>query len=238
MLYPCVSVPQMVDDFESYRDKLRRKRTILARPRGDQISVPATAGSRYFADGQRRIVTRLKRRLGRAWQCGGVLVTLTYDPKRISKVQAWQGVGEHRRELVNKLWLWRRRHGYGKRPLGFLAVLEVQPGTGYPHVHLVFPNVRWLIGAQELARLWGHGYTDVRLRDFVSPTAYVCKYIAKMRAWTDESLAYLHNFRVRLYSVGRRYFLPVPRVYSPWFFVAQVIAPPQPVVCRVRLDTT
>ena len=238
MIYPCVTVPQLVGDFESYRDKLCRKRTILARPSGGQISIPGTASSRYFPDGQKYIIRRIRQRLGRAWSCGGVLVTLTYDPKRISKVDAWRKVGEHRRELVNKLWLYRRRHGLGRRPLGYLAVLEVQPGTGYPHVHLVFPNVRWLVGAPILTWLWGHGFTDVRLRDAVSPTNYVCKYLSKMSGWSVESLAYLHNFGVRMYSIGRRYFLPKPKQYSPWFFVAQIVGPPQPIVSGTCPDTT
>lgn len=230
MIYPAVTIPQLVRDFDSYRSKVALKTSVLSRPDGTQIHVPATAGSRYFPDGQRRLVQRIKRRLGVSWTQGGVLLTLTYDPKRISKVDAWRSVGAHRREFVNKLWLFRRRHKMGKRPLGFLAVLEVQPGTGYPHIHMVFPGVRWLAGYADLERLWSHGFTDVRLRDSIGPTNYICKYLGKMSGWAAEYLAYLHTFAIRMYSVGRRYFLPRPfvvvgvrRVYlpvSPWFFVA------------------
>lgn len=230
-LYPCATLPQMVGDFESYRVKVRLRHTILSRPGGPQIVVSGTSASRYFPDGQSRLIQRIRQRLGSAWTQGGVLVTLTYDPKRISRVDAWCSVGAHRRAFVNKLWLFRRRGGMGKRPLGFLSVLEVQSRTGYPHVHMVFPGIRWLAGYADIARLWSHGFTDVCLRDSMGPTNYICKYIGKMSGWADEYLAYLHTFAVRMYSVGRRYFLPRPfvlvgsrKVYlpvSPWFFVAQ-----------------
>ena len=200
------------------------------------LILPGTSGSRYFPDGQRRMIQRIKRRLGTSWTQGGVLLTLTYDPKLISKVDAWKSVGAHRREFVNRLWQYRDRHKLGKRPLGYLSVLEVQPATGYPHVHMVFPGIRWLAGYAVISQLWGRGYTDVCLKDNLGPTNYICKYLSKMEHWKAEYLAYLHNFGVRMYSVGRRYFLPRPfviyysrKVYlpiSPWFFVAQYTTAP------------
>jgi hypothetical protein len=232
VLYPAATLGQLVGDFESYRDTLRSKTTILGRASGERLFVPATSGSRYFADGQKRIQNRLRKRLGAAWSQGGVLVTLTYDPKLTSRVSAWAAVGKDRREFTNKLWLFRRRHKMGKRPLGYLSVLEVQPGTGYPHVHMIFPGIRWLAPYDAITACWGHGHTDVRLKDNMGPTNYLCKYIAKMEHWQPEFLAYLHTFGVRMYSVGTRYFLPRPfvvcrsgrQVYlpvSPWFYVAQ-----------------
>lgn len=231
MKYPIATLPQMVGDFETYRGTLCRKFTVLARASGERLVLPATSASRYFPDGQRRMIQRIKRRLGTSWTQGGVLVTLTYDPKLISKVDAWRSVGAHRREFTNKLWQFRARHKLGQRPLGFLSVLEVQPSTGYPHVHMVFPGIRWLAGYEVVSRLWAHGYTDVRLRDSMGPTNYICKYLSKMESWSPEILAYLHNFGVRMYSCGRRYFLPRPFVIcysrkvclpvSPWFYVAQ-----------------
>ena len=233
LLYPAVTVPQLVADFESYRDEVRAKHTVLARPGGSQIVVPATSGSRYFPDGQKRMVQRIRRRLGTAWTQSGVLLTLTYDPKLISCIDAWRSVGRHRREFVNRLWQFRGRHRLGRKPLGFLSVLEVQPSTGYPHVHMVFPGIRWLAGHADVNRIWGRGFTDVRLRDSMGPANYICKYLSKMSGWAAEYLAYLHTFAIRMYSVGRRYFLPRPfllvgsrKVYlpvSPWFFVAQYV---------------
>jgi hypothetical protein len=231
VLYPTVTVPQLVRDFEAYCDPIRRKTTLLARPSGEQVTVPATSGSRYFPDGQRRIVKRLRARLGSSWSQAGVLVTLTYDPKLISCVDAWRSVGKHRRQFCNRLWLYRKRHDMGNKPLGYLSVLEVQPSTGYPHVHMVLPGIRWLAPCEAVTMLWCHGYTDVRLCDSVGPTNYICKYLSKMSGWSQEHLAYLHTFAIRMYSVGLRYSLPRPfvlsrgrKVYlpvSPWFFVAQ-----------------
>lgn len=234
MLYPTVTIDQMVGDFESYQAKVRSKTTMLSRASGEQITIPATSGSRYFPDGQRRMVKRLRKRLGSSWSQAGVMVTLTYDPKLISKVDAWRSVGKHRREFCNRLWLYRKRHRMGNKPLGYLSVLEVQPSTGYPHVHMVLPGVRWLAPWDAVTMLWGRGHTDVRLCDSVGPTNYICKYLSKMSGWSQEHLAYLHTFGVRMYSVGLRYSLPRPfvvsrgrKVYlpvSPWFFVAQYTA--------------
>jgi hypothetical protein len=229
-LYPVVTVPQMVSDFEVYRKVVSCRRSILARPAGDSIVVSGVSSSRYFPQGQKRMMQRIKRRLGTSWTQNGILLTLTYDPKLITRADAWRLVGVHRREFANKLWLHRRRAGLGRKPLGYLSVLEVQPSTGYPHVHMVLPGVRWLSSYADITRLWGHGMTDVRFRDSVGPVNYICKYLGKMSGWASEYLAYLHTFAVRMYSVGTRYFLPSPfivvgtrKLYlpiSPWFFVA------------------
>jgi len=75
----------------------------------------------------------------------------------------------------------------------FLAVLEVQPSTGYPHVHLMFPYLKWLAPIAWMTEQWGQAENsvDYQVKDSMSPVSYVCKYISKLEGWSDLALSYL-----------------------------------------------
>lgn len=200
----------MVGRFLERMDVLADRRVILHH-RTDAARyrvVRPSDDSRYFPRGRRRIQARLRRRLGRWYNCPGILLTLTFDPKRISQPQAWRRVGQLRRQFLNRLNLWRRRHGYERRSLACVSVLENMTGTGYPHVHVVFPQLRYLAPCEVVTDLWGWGITDVRYCGAMSPVAYICKYVSKLDGWDDLQLAYLQMYHTRLYSVSQRYLLP------------------------------
>ncbi len=88
--------------------------------------------------------------------------------------------------------------------------MEVQSGTGYPHVHLVFPYLKWLAPIAWMTEQWGQAENsvDYKIKDSMSPVSYVCKYISKLEGWSDLALSYLWVNRTRLYSMSRDYVLP------------------------------
>ena len=53
--------------------------------------MPVKCHSRYFNDGRLYISRKIKRRLGKFEKIPGLMETLTYDTKRISKQEAWGG---------------------------------------------------------------------------------------------------------------------------------------------------
>jgi hypothetical protein len=196
--------------FKYYRQQLKEKR-VLVENRIDRktakIIKPADA-SRYFPTGRKRIKARIFKRLGKWFNCPGLLLSLTFDPKKICRYDAWQLVGLFRREFIARVNRWRIRHGMPKAK--FLAVIEAQKGTGYPHVHLVFPHLRWLAPLDFLTKTWGQATNsvDVKTKDSMSPVSYVCKYISKLEGWSELALSYLWVNRTRLYSLSRDYVLP------------------------------
>jgi len=149
---------------------------------------PADA-SRYFPNGRRRIKGKIFKRMGKWFNCPGLLLTLTFDPSKISRTDAWRQVGLLRREFMNRVNRWRRRAGMPKAK--FISVLEAQSGTGYPHVHLVFPYLKFLAPLAFMTETWGQAENsvDYNVRDSMSPVSYVCKYISKLgRVHTNSDL--------------------------------------------------
>lgn len=197
--------------FREYRQQLAQKRVIVSNLVNDQLAkiVSPCDSSRYFEMGRKKIRAKIFKRLGRWFNCPGVLVTLTFDPKKITREQAWAEVGKRRSEFLNRVNRWRKRAGYSKARS--LAVLEVQTlHTGYPHVHIVFPYLRWLAPIGFMSVTWGMGVNavDVKMRNSLSPVTYITKYVVKMGSWDDLSLSYMWLNRTRLYSLARDYSLP------------------------------
>ena len=198
------------EDFLDYRDKLSDNRGLLVHvlTPGRARIIRAADQSRYFPVGRKRIKARIYKKLGRWRNCPGILVTLTCDPKCLSREQAWALIGCLRSEWINKVNRYRRRHKLEKAK--YLAVIEEQPGTGYPHVHLVFPYLRYLAPVGVLNDLWGMAPNSVNLKacDNLAPAAYVVKYVAKMEGWSDLAQSYLWAKKLRLYSLSQDYVLP------------------------------
>jgi len=93
----------------------------------------------------------------------------------------------------------------------YLSVIEEQPEkTRYPHVHLVFPYLKWLAPLGFLTEIWGQASNsvDIKIKDSMSPVSYVCKYISKLEGWSDLALSYIWTNRSRLYSMSRDYIIP------------------------------
>jgi hypothetical protein len=196
--------------FRDYRSSLAEKRVLvvnLADSSVIKVVKPADA-SRYFDGGRKRMKAKIFRRLGRWFNCPGLLLSATFDPKKITCDEAWRQVGLLRREFINRINRWRLRHGFTKAK--FIAVLEVQKQTGYPHIHLVFSYLRYLAPVGWLVEQWGQApnSVDIKVKDSLSPVSYVCKYITKLDGWSDEALAQIWDNGTRLYSMSRDYYLP------------------------------
>ena len=208
------------DRFETYRSTLAEKRVIVRNRLVEtrhKVLRPAD-DSRYFKEGRRRLMAMLRRRLAGWFDSKGLLLTLTFDPKKIDLDEAWRKVGSLRRAFMNRVNLWRKRHGM-PRALSFLSVLEEQPATGYPHIHMVFPGLSWLAPGRYLWDTWGIGGVDVQARwRGCNPVGYACKYILKMSGWSTLSMALCQMYRTRLYSVSHDY-LAEPVRLPEWVFL-------------------
>lgn len=205
-----VGEDKQTNKFLDYKAGLEDKR-VLVENRLDakqyKLVKPSNA-SRYFPGGRKRIKGKIYKRLGRWFNCPGYLLSLTFDPSKISRTEAWKQVGVLRREFMNRVNRWRRRNGYSKAKC--IPVLEVQPATGYPHIHIVFPYLKYLAPVEWMREQWGQADNSVnfQVKNSVSPVSYVCKYISKLEGWSDVALSYIWMNRTRLYSMSRDYVLP------------------------------
>jgi hypothetical protein len=111
---------------------------------------------------------------------------------------------------------YRRRRGW--RRLQYLWIVEVQPGTGYPHVHIFFPNLRWLAPLEIINSNWRQGRANLESpkRLNVNCAGYISKYLRKMRGWLDLHLALLWTGKCRMYSFSRSFSARVETGGSEW----------------------
>jgi len=201
---------KQASSFLDYTSNLADKRVLVYNLADNALAkvIKPQDASRYFPGGRKRIKSKIYKRLGRWFNCPGYLLSLTFDPGRISRTDAWKQVGALRREFMNRVNRWRKRHGYSKAKC--IPVLEVQPATGYPHIHIVFPYLRYLAPVEWMREQWGQAENSInfQVKNSVSPVSYVCKYISKLEGWSDVALSYIWINRTRLYSMSRDYVLP------------------------------
>ncbi len=160
--------------------------------------------SRYHAEGRKRLQRRVLNAWG-DWPRNYVILTLTYDPARISREDAWANCTSETSRLLDNAWVYRKRHGQGGKPRPYLWVLEEQPGTGYPHIHMLICDT-WFAPKKKIAAWWGHGRTQVEKGKSAGADAalYVAKYVGKLKGWTDNALAHIWAHRSRIFGVSQQ----------------------------------
>lgn len=210
---------QNAADYSQYVKSLRTTYTLLGSVNDPQTAIllPRSAGSRYFTPGRKMIQRNIRTRLGRRWHAKGVLLTLTYDPKTTSRPAAWANFNLHFRTLMDTLNTRRRRAG--SPALKYLWVLENQKGTGYPHLHIFFPSLYWLVDVADLRELWTYGRAECRFKDGINVAGYICKYISKLDGWNAWSFTFIWKLRKRLYGYSKVYTLPQPAQLQPAEYV-------------------
>ncbi len=205
-------------DFLEYKGRIGRTHVILSRR--DEPStlkvMPVKCRCRYFDDGRLHLSWKIKKRLGKFEKVPGLMETLTYDPKKIGKREAWASFGKDTRRFLNSVNQYRKRRRW--RRLHYLWVVEVQKETGYPHVHIFFPNLRWLAPLNIINGNWRQGRSNIespkKIR--VNCAAYISKYLRKMSGWLDLHLALLWSGRCRMYGFSRGFSSMNERQESEW----------------------
>lgn len=214
-----------VEAFREYRSNLADKVVIVQNLADKSLArvIHQADSSRYFPEGRRRIRAKISRRMGKWQSCHGLMLTFTFDPKLISKDDAWREVGKRGSGTMDAVNMWRVRLGMPR--VRGIRVLEVQKQTGYPHLHYVFPKLKWLCPIELVTRLWSQAVNsvDISYKDSFSPVGYVCKYVSKLEGWSDDALAEIWINRTRLYSMSRDYYLVADERRLPeWSMVRTV----------------
>ncbi len=205
-------------DFMVYKGRIGRTNIIL-QEKNIPISLkimPVSARSRYFDDGRLYMSRKIRSRLGKYEKVPGLMQTLTYDPKKLGKREAWASFGKDTRRFINAVNQYRKRRGW--RRLHYLWVVEVQHGTGYSHVHIFFPNLKWIAPLSIINGNWRHGRANIESpkKIKVNCAAYISKYLRKMQGWSDLHLALLWSGRCRMYGFSRGFSTKQEKKESEW----------------------
>ena len=205
-------------DFLLYKGRIGRTNIVLNKK--DNASVmkimPASCKSRYFEDGRIYMSRKIRKRLKKYEKVPGLMLTVTYDPKKIGKKEAWSRFGKDIRRFLNAINQYRKRRGWPR--LQYLWVVEVQRGTGYPHVHIFFPNLRWLAPIKIINGNWRQGRANIESskKIKINCAAYISKYLRKMRGWSDLHLALLWIGKCRMYGFSRGFSARNEKRESEW----------------------
>jgi len=207
---------EICDEWVGHMEYLKSKKFALVNHTEKAVKVKlAIWSSRYHVNGQTKQKIHIKKALGHYYFKFGVMVTLTFDPKKITKIGAWSDLGYKVRGFLDKINKWRESRGLLKIK-GFLHVNEDQPGSGYPAPHIVFPGLKYLAPHDVVAKLWGNGFIKVNVGGSVNPAKYACKYITKMEG-KDSMMAMMWFFNIRTYTFSRVFkYRGEDRVSNEW----------------------
>ncbi|MFC1861320.1 hypothetical protein ACFLYL_03495, partial [Chloroflexota bacterium] len=130
--------------------------------------------------------------------------------------EAWASFGPDTRIFINAVNQYRKRRGW--RRLHYLWIVEVQKGTGYPHVHTFFPKLKWIAPLSIINGNWRHGRANIESpkKITVNCAAYISKYLRKMQGWSDTHLALLRRGKCRMYGFSRGFSIKVEKKESEW----------------------
>ncbi|MGA2463581.1 MAG: hypothetical protein ABSH06_04420 [Thermodesulfobacteriota bacterium] len=162
--------------------------------------------TRYSCSGQIRIKSKIKKRLGHYYFHKAVMLTLTFNPSLVSRLDAWGIVGKEIRRVENDINQHRKRKGI-RKAAAYMEVKECGE-NGYPHVHLVYPGLKYLADQEVIRKLWGQGHIKVNYGGSFKPASYACKYISKMGV-NDVGLMFMWWHKIKLYTFSRAFeYLP------------------------------
>ena len=210
-----------VIEFREYRAELAEKVIVMRNVEDPTLGViiRPSDSSRYFEGGRKKAKRNIRKRFGKNYSMAGVFVTLTYDHERFKRWGAWERVNKDITRLKHSILM--RYNRAGRKAPTYILVIEEQKKTGYPHVHIFYPGLKYLIDKELLQSYWNVGRARVEYADNVNIGGYVCKYVSKMAGWSEEALAFMWKKKRRMYSYSRCYRLPLEeKKPGEWVFIA------------------
>jgi len=202
-------IREIQKDYKAYIENLKEE-VILLRDYEDSsvgVALFPYSFSRYSKAGQKKIARSLQARFPA--NTDGIFLTLTFDPKRFSMLDAYQTVTKRLSEFISKVKTYAQREVEkqikntgikAKAKIEYIWTIEVQTKkTGYPHIHIFFPNLNHLLPYKKIEKLWGAGYVFVKYLQGVRIGEYMSKYLTKGQG-LEWGLPFIWRFKLRMYG--------------------------------------
>jgi len=202
-------IEEIQKDYKAYIENLKEE-VILLRDYEDSsvgVALFPYSFSRYSKAGQKKIARSLQARFPA--NTDGIFLTLTFDPKRFTMLDAYQTVTKRLSEFISKVKIYAQREVEkqvkntgikAKAKIEYIWTIEVQTKkTGYPHIHIFFPNLNHLLPYKKIEKLWGAGFVFVKYLQGVQIGAYMSKYLTKGQG-LEWGLPFIWRFKLRMYG--------------------------------------
>lgn len=183
-----------LNKFLNKRSQQRKVNVFCLDPSGQLKAVNVGKFSRYQPEGRQQASINIANRLtlrnseGKALKRRGVMLTVTYDPKRTCVFDAWKNYGKHLRKLLDCINSKRRRVKLPK--LSYFWVVEPHKEAWrydwglkksvidnslppYPHIHIFFPDVMWVEHFSTLEKWWGRGWVGFESKETKAKKKYI-----------------------------------------------------------------
>ena len=204
-------IKEIQRDYKTYIDDLKDQVVLLREYEdpGSAVALFPYSLSRYSRSGQRKIAKSLQARFPA--NTDGVFLTLTFDPKRFSMLDAYRTVTKRLSKFLSELRTYAQREVEkqvkntgikAKVKIEYIWVIEIQTQkTGYPHVHVFFPNLKRILPQELIEKLWGAGFVFVKKLQGVRAGEYMSKYLTKGQG-LEWGLPFLWRFKIRLHGAS------------------------------------
>ncbi len=199
-------------DYQEYVNGLKNKLIIFADEENPSkgLVINQYYKSRYSKQGRLALGRRVRQ--GANYHVEkGVFVTLTYAHD-ITCDQAWAGLSEDIKRTMNGIKIKYKRENKikGKVDLQYFWVVEAQE-SGYPHVHIFYADIDWLLDKKVIRRIWKRGHVYANKRQRVNIGKYMSKYLTKQEYKADQAerikivMFFVWKYKIRLYGFSQKF---------------------------------
>ena len=220
----------ILSEFRKYKHKLSHTPGVILHIRNKSDRSEAIYKSnprskcRYFPEGRVTMQRKIRERLGHEQYDDSVFLTITVAASDWDIMDAWKVMWKRFQRFRDALNVYRKRNMGAEHSTWYLAALEPCE-SGYPHMHVFCPGLRWLIKKEDLHKMdewWKMGAvrTEKERRE-ESACSYVLKYVSKLEGWSEPNMALLWHYKLRLYNISHRkkFYNTAPE--SEWEKIAQ-----------------
>ncbi len=200
-------------EFQAYTKKLKNRLIVFADKENPSkgLVINQYYKSRYSKQGRLSVGRRIRQ--GANYHVEkGVFLTLTYA-HTITADQAWAGLSDDIKRITSEIKVKYKREN-GNVDLEYFWVVEAQQ-NGYPHIHIFYADIDWLLDKKDIRKLWKRGFIKVNKKRNINIGKYMAKYLTKQEFVDSERINvvmfFVWKYRIRLYGFSQR-FRPVRAV--------------------------
>ncbi len=201
-----------IEGYKKYVQELKNKLIVFSDEEnpGKGIVINQYYKSRYSKHGRMGVGRRI--RSGADYHVEkGVFLTLTYA-HTITADQAWGGLSADIQRITNLIKIYVKREAKKEErevpDLQYFWVIEAQ-GNGYPHLHIFYADIDYLLDKNTIRRLWGRGFIKVKKVERINIGKYMSKYLTKQdfkdSTRVDMVMFYVWKYHIRLYGFSKRF---------------------------------
>lgn len=193
-------------NFKQYKEKVKNFNVVCTEIKTGKLKVfNAISKSRYFSKGLKNNLRKFKNKLNKKGRHPGVFLTLTFAQRGLTYDGVYKRLQGAIRKFLSVAKVYYKRHHYGKS-FEYVWVVEFHK-SGYPHIHIFFPDLKWLAHWKEIKRWWQFGNIKIKYRNIKKIGSYMSSYISKHEQKNSVvGFFFMWKYGIRSYGFSRMFY--------------------------------